>query len=65
MSHAGMKEEPDFVETQCHWRGCGMEFHTQDLLVKVSVVVGARRPVGGDDLDLVGNRCARSVLVEI
>ncbi len=32
---AAMKEEPDFVETRCHWRGCGREMGTQELLVKV------------------------------
>jgi hypothetical protein len=30
-----VKEEPDFVETHCHWTGCDREFHTQDQLVKV------------------------------
>ncbi|TRY69321.1 hypothetical protein TCAL_03239 [Tigriopus californicus] len=29
-----VKEEPDFVETHCHWRGCDQEFGTQDDLVK-------------------------------
>lgn len=24
----------DFIETNCHWRGCGLEFSTQDKLVK-------------------------------
>ena len=30
-----IKEEPDFVETHCHWVGCDREMGTQDLLVKV------------------------------
>lgn len=29
-----LKDEPDFVETNCHWRDCGMEFSTQEQLVK-------------------------------
>jgi hypothetical protein len=29
------KEEPDFIETHCHWVGCDKEFHVQDQLVKV------------------------------
>lgn len=36
-SPAGDKYEPgDFVETNCHWKDCGLEFGTQDILVKVS-----------------------------
>jgi len=27
--------ELDFYETNCHWRGCGVEFDTQDELVRV------------------------------
>lgn len=27
--------EPDFYETNCHWRGCDYEFETQAELVKV------------------------------
>lgn len=34
-SSPGEKEEPDFVETHCHWTGCDEEFHTQEQLVKV------------------------------
>ncbi|KAG1651679.1 Transcriptional activator cubitus interruptus [Nymphon striatum] len=30
-----MKDEPDFVETNCHWEDCSDEFTTQDELVKV------------------------------
>lgn len=31
-----LKDEPgDFIETNCHWRECGLEFPTQDDLVKV------------------------------
>ncbi|XP_068152032.1 transcriptional activator cubitus interruptus isoform X1 [Drosophila tropicalis] len=30
-----IKDEPgDFIETNCHWRNCGIEFGTQDELVK-------------------------------
>lgn len=30
-------DEPgDFIETNCHWKQCGLEFPTQDHLVKVS-----------------------------
>lgn len=30
-----LKDEPgDFIETNCHWRDCGLEFVTQDKLVK-------------------------------
>lgn len=33
---ADMKDEPgDFIETNCHWQECGLEFMTQDELVKV------------------------------
>ena len=32
-----LKEEPDFVETNCHWSGCAREFETQDQLVKVGI----------------------------
>ena len=28
--------EPDFYETNCHWKGCHKEFKTQEELVKVS-----------------------------
>jgi len=28
--------ELDFYETNCHWRGCGVEFDTQDELVRVT-----------------------------
>ena len=32
----GLKEDAaDFYETNCHWTGCGLEFGTQDELVKV------------------------------
>lgn len=30
-----LKDEPgDFIETNCHWRDCGLEFGTQEKLVK-------------------------------
>ncbi|XP_065207373.1 transcriptional activator cubitus interruptus isoform X2 [Planococcus citri] len=28
------KDEPDFIETNCHWKDCTMEFPTQEDLVK-------------------------------
>lgn len=31
----GMKDEPDFYETNCHWTNCSMEFCTQEELVSV------------------------------
>lgn len=30
----GIKDEPDFVETHCHWIGCDRDFGTQDQLVR-------------------------------
>jgi len=30
--------ELDFYETNCHWRGCGIEFDTQDELVRVFTI---------------------------
>ena len=30
-----IKDEPDFVETHCHWVGCDRDLHSQDQLVKV------------------------------
>ena len=41
----------DFYETNCHWRACGLEFDTQDDLVRVSTLssaltgLGSRRPL--------------------
>ena len=35
-SSLGEKDEPDFIETHCHWTDCDREFHSQDQLVKVS-----------------------------
>ena len=32
------KEEPDFIETHCHWKDCDREYGTQDDLVKVSPI---------------------------
>lgn len=34
----GKEEQPEVYETNCHWEGCGIEFITQDELVKVSNV---------------------------
>ena len=28
--------EPDFIETNCHWKGCNKEHDSQAELVKVS-----------------------------
>lgn len=33
----GGDEPGDFIETNCHWRDCGLEFGTQDELVKVLI----------------------------
>ena len=34
----GIKDEPaDFIETNCHWTDCGIEFISQHELVKVSL----------------------------
>ena len=30
------KEEPDFIETHCHWKDCDREYGTQEDLVKVN-----------------------------
>ena len=30
------KDEPDFIETNCHWKNCEKEFDSQDELVRVS-----------------------------
>lgn len=30
------KDEPDFIETNCHWKDCTLEFPAQEDLVKVS-----------------------------
>lgn len=32
--HIPVEGEPDFVETNCHWENCSLEFPTQDDLVK-------------------------------
>jgi len=34
--------ELDFYETNCHWRGCGLEFDTQDDLVRVLTAINSR-----------------------
>lgn len=35
-----LKSEPgDFIETNCHWRECSLEFPTQDDLVKVCTTI--------------------------
>jgi len=35
--------EPDFVETNCHWMDCKLEFNTQEELVRVSESRGQRK----------------------
>lgn len=35
-----LKDEPgDFIETNCYWKDCGIEFSTQDELVKVCIML--------------------------
>lgn len=34
-NHVPQEGEPDFYETQCHWKGCTLEFDTQEELVRV------------------------------
>lgn len=36
--HIPVEGEPDFVETNCHWENCSLEFPTQDDLVKVNLL---------------------------
>lgn len=36
-SHIPQEGEPDFIETNCHWEGCSIEFETQGELVRVSL----------------------------
>jgi len=34
----GIKDEPaDFIETNCHWTDCGIEFISQNELVRVRI----------------------------
>ncbi|XP_064595103.1 zinc finger protein GLI3-like isoform X2 [Liolophura sinensis] len=33
-SHIPQEGEPDFIETNCHWEGCSIEFETQGELVR-------------------------------
>lgn len=33
-NHVPQEGEPDFYETQCHWKGCTLEFDTQEELVR-------------------------------
>ena len=36
----GIKDEPaDFIETNCHWTDCGIEFISQSELVKVKCLL--------------------------
>ena len=36
-SRIPVEGEPDFYETNCHWKDCNKEFDTQDELVRVRV----------------------------
>lgn len=38
VTHLPVEGEPDFYETNCHWRDCRMEFDSQKQLVDVSVL---------------------------
>lgn len=37
-SISDLKGEPDFIETNCHWKHCNLEFQTQAVLVQVCLV---------------------------
>ena len=38
LGHIPQEGEPDFIETNCHWENCTLEFPTQDDLVKVAII---------------------------
>jgi len=59
-SHPDMQSLPhegelDFYETNCHWQGCGLEFDTQDDLVRVSFDVFLDVNDGLSDIDVPGD----------
>lgn len=37
-SISDLKGEPDFIETNCHWKHCNLEFQTQAVLVQVCLI---------------------------
>ena len=37
-SRMPVEGEPDFIETNCHWKDCSNEYDTQDELVRVGVL---------------------------
>lgn len=37
-SISDLKGEPDFIETNCHWKHCNLEFQTQAVLVQVCAI---------------------------
>lgn len=39
-SRVPVEGEPDFIETNCHWKDCKKEFDTQDELVRVNIIGG-------------------------
>ena len=74
------KEEPDFIETHCHWKDCDRDYGTQDDLVKVRKLyftsqakllstLNKLHPVGGSHITLPGwTNCCRdpaNILVQL
>lgn len=37
-SISDLKGEPDFIETNCHWKNCNLEYQTQAVLVQVRTI---------------------------
>lgn len=37
-SISDLKGEPDFIETNCHWKNCNLEYQTQAVLVQVHLL---------------------------
>lgn len=38
-SISDLKGEPDFIETNCHWKNCNLEYQTQAVLVQVHITM--------------------------
>jgi len=38
-SISDLKGEPDFIETNCHWKNCNLEYQTQAVLVQVHIMI--------------------------
>lgn len=38
-SISDLKGEPDFIETNCHWKNCNLEYQTQAVLVQVHIII--------------------------